>query len=240
MMRELWLARHAESAGNVAATRAEAEGLEVIPLDVRDADVELSPTGLEQAQALGDWLQPRVPDIDTLWSSPYARARGTLAAALGERHGDRVVFSDERLRDRELGVLDLLTHTGVQARFPGELARRRHLGKFYHRPPGGESWADVALRLRSFFRDYEAAAGDRAFVMAHDAIVMVSLYVLLGWSEPELLEFAQANLVGNASVTHLERVDGRFRLVEFGNVDHLRVEGAPVTAHPGVDDVTPG
>ena len=240
MMRELWLARHAESAGNVAATRAEAEGLEVIPLDVRDADVELSPTGLEQAQALGDWLQPRVSDIDTLWSSPYARARGTLAAALGERHGDRVVFSDERLRDRELGVLDLLTHTGVQARFPGELARRRHLGKFYHRPPGGESWADVALRLRSFFRDYEAAAGDRAFVMAHDAIVMVSLYVLLGWSEQELLEFAQANLVGNASVTYLDRVDCRFRLVEFGNVDHLRVEGAPVTAHPGVDDVTPG
>ena len=240
MMRELWLARHAESAGNVAATRAEAEGLEVIPLDVRDADVELSPTGLEQAQALGDWLQPRVSDIDTLWSSPYARARSTLAAALGERHGDRVVFSDERLRDRELGVLDLLTHTGVQARFPGELARRRHLGKFYHRPPGGESWADVALRLRSFFRDYEAAAGNRAFVMAHDAIVMVSLYVLLGWSESELLKFAQVNLVGNASVTHLERVDGRFRLVEFGNVDHLRVEGAPVTAHPGVDDVNPG
>ena len=79
-MRELWLARHAESAGNVAATRAEAEGLEVIPLDIRDADVELSPTGLEQAQALGDWLQPRLSEVDTLWSSPYARARGTLAA----------------------------------------------------------------------------------------------------------------------------------------------------------------
>ena len=240
MMRELWLARHAESAGNVAATRAEAEAMEVIPLDVRDADVELSSTGLEQAQALGDWLQPRVAEVDTLWSSPYRRARATLAVALGDQHGDRVVFVDERLRDRELGVLDLLTHAGVQARFPGELVRRRHLGKFYHRPPGGESWADVALRLRSFFRDFEATAGDRAFVMAHDAVVMVSLYVLLGWSESELLEFAQVNLVGNASVTHLERVDGRFRLVEFGNVDHLRIEGAPVTAHPGVGDVTPG
>ncbi|WP_162529612.1 histidine phosphatase family protein, partial [Agromyces humi] len=140
---------------------------------------------------------------------------------------------------RELGVLDLLTHTGVAARFPGEVARRRHLGKFYHRPPGGESWADIALRLRSFFGDFEAAAGERAFVMAHDAIVMVSLYVLLGLSETELLEFARANVVGNASVTHLERVDGRWRLVEFGDVAHLRVEGAPVTAHPGADDVTP-
>ena len=49
MVRELWLARHAESVGNVAATRAEAECLEVIPLDIRDADVGLSSTGVEQA-----------------------------------------------------------------------------------------------------------------------------------------------------------------------------------------------
>ena len=238
-MRELWLARHGESVGNVAATRAELERMEVIPLDIRDADVGLSETGVEQAGALGDWLQPRLPELDTLWSSPYVRARHTLELALGEADAGRVVFSDERLRDRELGVLDLLTVTGVEARFPQELARRHHLGKFYHRPPGGESWADVALRLRSFFRDFESAAGDRAFVMAHDAIVMVALYVLLGLTEAELLEFAQRNVVGNASVTHLERVDGRWRLLEFGAVEHLRVEGAPVTVHPRVDDVTP-
>jgi broad specificity phosphatase PhoE len=239
VVKELWLARHGESVGNVAASRAEFEQLEVIPLDIRDADVPLSPTGVEQAQALGRWLHAHLEGIDTLWTSPYVRARHTLEVALGTEGEPRVVWSDERLRDRELGVLDLLTHTGVHARFPTELARRRHLGKFYHRPPGGESWADVALRLRSFYRDFEATAGDRAFVMAHDAVVMVSLYVLLGLTEPELLEFAQANVVGNASVTHLERVDGRFRLVEFGMVEHLQVEGAPVTVHPGHEDVTP-
>lgn len=238
-MRELWLARHGESIGNMAATAAEADGLEVIPLELRDADVPLSPTGVEQAGALGRWLQGHRSEIDTFWTSPYVRARQTLELALGEPRERPVAFADERLRDRELGVLDLLTHTGVGARFPTELARRRHLGKFYHRPPGGESWADVALRLRSFFRDAGESAGDRAFVMAHDAIVMVSLYVLLGWSEAELLEFAQANVVGNASVTHLERVDGRFRLVEFGIVEHLRAEGAPVTLHPGDEDVKP-
>ena len=240
MVRELWIARHGESVGNVAASRAESERLEAIPLDIRDADVPLSSTGVEQAAALGDWLRDRLPQIDTLWSSPYERARQTLTLALGDAGGgEHVIYSDERIRDRELGILDLLTHTGVQARFPGELARRRHLGKFYHRPPGGESWADVALRLRSFFRDFEDTAGDRAFIVAHDAIVMVSLYVLLGLSETELLEFAQANVVGNASVTHLERVDGRFRLVEFGMVEHLRAEGAPVTVHPGPENVTP-
>jgi len=239
VVRELWLARHGESVGNVAASQAEAEGLEVIPLEPRDADVPLSPVGVEQAEALSRWLQPRLSEFDSYWTSPYVRARQTLEIALGPELATTVVFADERLRDRELGVLDLLTRTGVQARVPTEFERRRHLGKFYHRPPGGESWADVALRLRSFFRDFGDTAGDRAFVMAHDAVVMVSLYVLLGLSERELLEFAQANVVGNASVTQLEHVDGRFRLVGFGMVEHLRADGAAVTLHPGDADVTP-
>jgi len=34
-----------------------------------------------------------------------------------------------------------------------EAARRARLGKLYYRPPGGESWADVALRLRSFLSE---------------------------------------------------------------------------------------
>ncbi len=239
MVREVWLARHGESIGNVAASRAEAEGLEVIPLEPRDADVPLSPVGIDQADALGRWLRPRLGEFDSFWTSPYVRARQTLEIAVGEQAEDAIVFADERLRDRELGVLDLLTRAGVLARVPTEFERRRHLGKFYHRPPGGESWADVALRLRSFFRDFGDTAGDRAFVMAHDAVVLLSLYVLLGWSEGQLLEFAQANLVGNASVTQLEHADGRFRLVAFGVVDHLRVEGAAVTLHPGDPDVTP-
>ena len=38
-------------------------------------------------------------------------------------------------------------------RHPAEVPRARraaaHVGKFYFRPPGGESWCDVILRLRS-------------------------------------------------------------------------------------------
>jgi broad specificity phosphatase PhoE len=43
---------------------------------------------------------------------------------------DLPIRVDERLRDRELGVLDLLTMQGVKARFPQEAERRRWLGKF--------------------------------------------------------------------------------------------------------------
>lgn len=238
-LNELWLARHGESIGNVAATRAEIDGLDVIPLDPRDADVPLSETGREQATALGDWLAAHRDELDIFWVSPYARARETLAIALGEAGQDAAVVVDERLRDRELGILDLLTRQGVARLHPAEMARRQHLGKFYHRPPGGESWADVALRLRSFLRDVANGPGERALLVAHDAVVMLVLYILLPMGEEELLTFATDHTVLNASVTHLVRTEAGWELAVFSDVQHLRREGADVTAHPGDPDVEP-
>ncbi|MEE3921664.1 histidine phosphatase family protein [Micromonospora sp. BRA006-A] len=91
--------------------------------------------------------------------SPYLRAVRTAELALD---GTGIPASvDERLRDRELGVLDGLTAHGVTRRHPEEAQRRTRLGKFYYRPPGGESWTDVALRLRALLgdlrRDHEGA-----------------------------------------------------------------------------------
>ncbi|MET0844270.1 MAG: histidine phosphatase family protein [Mycetocola sp.] len=241
---ELWLVRHGESIGNIAASAAEADGADVIAVDIRDADVPLSRTGHEQAEALQPWLADRRSSLGSVWCSPYVRARQTLDAALGQDRSDIRIAVDERLRDRELGILDLLTTTGVRNLHPDEVARRQHLGKFYHRPPGGESWADVVLRLRSFVADAppsEHVRSNSALVVAHDAVVMLFLYICLDLSEAELLEFAQSHTVANASVTHLARpsTEDRWDLVDFSNVDHLEHGGAPVTVHPGDDDVRP-
>ena len=237
---ELWLVRHGESVGNVAATRAQREGLDVIPLDLRDADVPLSPVGRTQARALGEWMAAHPEQIDAFWVSPYARARETLTIALKDEESisaPRVV--DERLRDRELGILDLLTRVGVERLHPGEAERRRHLGKFYHRPLGGESWADVALRLRSFLRDALPGPAGSAMIVAHDAVVMLLLSVLLPLDEAELLEFAAANTVDNASITHLRLTEEGWEVVDFSSVAHLERADAPVTEHAGSPDVQP-
>ncbi|QIG38723.1 histidine phosphatase family protein [Microbacterium sp. 4R-513] len=238
---DLWLVRHGESVANIAATRAEREGLERIPIDIRDADVPLSPTGREQAQALSTWWAANRDAVDVCWVSPYRRARETLAIARGDDDDHAAAIVDERLRDRELGILDLLTRRGVEHLHPEEADRRRHLGKFYHRPPGGESWADVALRLRSFLRDELPRCEGGGLIVAHDAVVMILLYLLLPLEEAELLDFAASHTVLNASVTQLTRDDesGGWRLAEFAGVGHLQVEGAPVTVHPGNPDVEP-
>ncbi|MCR2764404.1 histidine phosphatase family protein [Microbacterium sp. zg.B48] len=236
---ELWLVRHGESIANAAASRAEREGLEVVPIDIRDADVPLSRTGEDQAEALRAWIGEHRSALDAFWVSPYVRARETLAIALAGSPAGAVIAVDERLRDRELGILDLLTTRGVAMRHPEEAERRRRLGKFYHRPPGGESWADVALRLRSFLGDALLSPAQSALIVAHDAVVMLLLYLLLPLEERDLLEFAAAHTVLNASVTHLVRVESGWQLVEFSTVDHLTREGAAVTEHPGSPDVQP-
>ncbi len=86
---------------------------------------------------------------------------------------------DERLREKEFGILDRLTPLGIRAKYPDLAEQRLHVGKFYFRPPGGESWCDVILRLRSFLdmltREYR---GDRVLVVAHQVIVNCLRYLL--------------------------------------------------------------
>lgn len=241
MTARLLLVRHGESEGNVAATRAERAGDEVVGVTTRDADTPLSATGEEQARALGRHLATLPPDRTpgTLWCSPYLRARRTAELAAGEAGLDLRPVLDERLRDRELGILDGLTSHGVAARFPEEAARRDHVGKLYYRPPGGESWADVALRLRSLLADLtrDTSGTDRTvLVVCHDAVIWLLRYVAEGLTEEELMTEVAEHSVRNASLTELTRTDGGWRVEAFDDVTHLAAQDEPVTEHPGQGD----
>ena len=235
------LVRHGESAANVAATAAEALGAEIIDMPLRDADVPLTPTGTDQAQALRRWLDARPAGDypDSVWVSPYLRAAETASIALGGRPDGARPVHDERLRDRELGVLDLLTSSGVEARLPAEAARRRRLGKYYYRPPGGESWADVSLRIRSFLPVLDADnCGPTAMVVSHDAVILLFRMVCEGLAEPDALHLARTEPLLNASITRLRRRDRRspWRVDTYNDVSHLVTAGASVTAHTSAKD----
>jgi broad specificity phosphatase PhoE len=240
---ELLLVRHAESVGNVARESSEAADSETIAIDVRDADVALSPLGRGQAAAFGHWLAalPSTQRPSRAWSSSYLRARETAEIALVGAGLECPLWVDERLRDRELGVLDRLTARGVRTRYPDEAERRRHLGKFYYRPPGGESWTDVVLRLRSFLRDISDLDRGVGLIVAHDAVVLLLRYICENLDEATLLDIARTRSVGNASITRLVRNDatGAWNL-DLDNVQqHLIEHGSMPTAHEAAHDVDP-
>lgn len=222
---ELLLVRHGESLGNVARVRAKAEGAPVMDIEQRDADVALTDLGRRQSAALGRWLSALPADRrpEAVWSSPYRRTADTAAIALDVAGLDLPVRTDERLRDREMGILDRLTGAGIAEQHPDEGDRWRWHGKFYYRPPGGEAWTDVALRVRSVLADLDRFEdGRRVLVVCHDAVVYLTRYVCEQLSEPDLVRIA-GDVVGNASVTRLVRPAGavRWTLDGFDIADHL-------------------
>ena len=237
----LVLVRHAQSVGNVADEHARARGLERLELDTRDADTPLSPVGDEQARALGEHLRdlPEAERPHVVLSSPYERARRTADLALGVAGLDHRLVIDERLRERDLGVLDGYTRRGIEAVFPEEAARRSRVGKLYYRPAGGESWVDVALRVRSVLRDIGAEHDGRTvWVFSHQAVIMTFRLVLESLDEATLLRADREEPLPNVSLTSYVRGDhGALELEAYARTTALADRDAPVTAEPPAAEV---
>ena len=239
----LWIVRHGESAGNVARDRARAQDAITYDFGTRDADVPLSELGERQADALGRWFAelPGHERPDVFLCSPYLRAQQTMLRVLQQCgiDGDRIRY-DERLREREFGIFDGLTRRGVEQHYPDQARALNLIGKFYHRPPGGESWCDVILRLRSVIdtitREYRC---DRVLIVAHQVTVLCFRYLLERMSEAQILEIDRQKDVANCAITgyafdpnvgHI----GKLMLERYNFVAPLVEAGAPVTTEPDV------
>ena len=241
----LYIVRHGESSGNVARDRANAAHDLMIETNARDVDVALSPLGERQATALGHWFgalsAEQKPTV--VITSPYIRARQTteiIRNLAGFEYASNAasLVVDERFREKEFGILDGLTRYGILDRFPEQAALRTLLGKFYHRPPGGESWCDVILRLRSAFemlcREYR---GERVLVVAHSVVVLCMRYIIEELTEAEILEIDRDTEVANCSVTRYDLdpslgTVGKLALDSFNFVAPLTTEGTEVTSRP--------
>lgn len=239
---QLWIVRHGQSAGNVARDVAEAAAHHWVNVSTRDVDTPLSALGEQQSMALGHWFSGMPADArpTAVLTSPFLRARQTTSLLLDSAGIDpeAIMFrADERLREKEFGILDRLTKVGVQEKYPLLNDQRSQVGKFYFRPPGGESWCDVILRLRSIVdtltRDYQQ---ERVLIVAHQVIVNCFRYLLERLDEAQILMIDRAADVPNCAVTSYEfdttlgRGKLALRLVNF--IAPLREAGTPVTAEP--------
>ena len=239
----LWLVRHGQSQGNVARDAAQEAGLPVIDLDLRDVDVPLSELGHAQAEATGRWFAalPESEKPEVILSSPYVRSRQTAEAicdAGGLAGGAKPTVLDERLREREFGVFDGLTTMGIRQKYPEEASHRSKMGKFYHRPPGGESWADVILRLRSMMNTINLQYADkRVLVVAHQVVVLCMRYILEELTEAQILAIDKQAEILNCGICAFDFEPNQqslcvptLALWNFGAP--MEAEGTPQTAEP--------
>ena len=204
----------------------------------------LSELGRQQAEALGRWFAalPEAERPEVVLSSPYVRARqtaeGDLRGGRRRRRRARGRSIDERLREREFGILDRLTTEGIRANYPDQAEQRSLLGKFYHRPPGGESWADVILRLRSALDTISLHHADRrVLIVCHQVVVLCFRYILEELDEARMLAIDKEGDVVNCGICEYEfepddAKDCVPRLVRYNFAAPLIEEAAPVTSAP--------
>ncbi|MDB4912755.1 MAG: phosphoglycerate mutase [Gemmatimonadetes bacterium] len=172
----------------------------------------------------------------TILSSPYVRAMQTSDAVRAEGALlDVSLRADERLREKEFGVLNKLTRAGIARYYPEQAEQRAALGKFYHRPPGGESWCDVILRLRSLLDTislHHSGPDARVLLVAHQVIVLCLRYLLEDLDEDRILAIDAAADVANCGVTEYRLSatgEERLCLATYNSVAPLVNEGTPVT-----------
>ena len=196
--------RHAESEAN--ARREYLNQMNspecYLNLGKRDVDVDLTGKGETQADDTGRYLTAHYPAFDAAYISPYRRTRHTADRVMSEFPSRPAeVIIEERLREKEFGVLEGLTRHGVQTLRPEEHERKLRIGKYYYRPPGGESYPDVNLRVHSFLGTLAREhAGGRVLVVTHSVVVLCFRRLLERMEEQDLLELDRRDEVKNASL----------------------------------------
>ena len=124
-------------------------------------DAPLTDTGVRLAVAAAKRLAPA--GIAAIVTSPLQRAVRTaeeVAAATGIP-----VLTDEGFRETDFGAWEGLTFTEVRARWPSEMAR--WLADPSVAPPGGESFAQVSVRVTAALHRVLAS-------QAHQTVLIVS------------------------------------------------------------------
>jgi broad specificity phosphatase PhoE len=138
-------------------------------------DSDLTLRGRDQIRAVSERLA-RLP-IDIILASDLPRAART-AEAIGAASGLSVRL-DERLRERDVGILQGLTDAEGRARHP-DVFRELDSLRVDYAIPGGESAKDVRTRLASLVDDLlEGAEGAYALAVAHGGVARGLLWHLL-------------------------------------------------------------
>lgn len=171
---ELYLLRHGQTVWN---SRGRMQGQQDSPLIWK---------GINQARACGDLLARRLerPADYSLVSSPLGRAWQTaaiVAEALGREPEE--IRHEPRLMEVRFGDWEGLTWDEIEASEPGVTARRLAT-RWTYRPPGGETYAEVAERIGDWLRSVEPGA--KLIVIGHGLAGRILRGLFLGLSHEEI------------------------------------------------------
>ena len=193
------LIRHGQSQGNVRE------------IFLGHSDWDLSPLGFLQASLCAEHLKD-VP-YSAVYSSDLIRAVHT-AQPLSDAHG-LVVQTSCALRELYAGAWEGKPYAALERQYPESFSRWRK-DIFAVTPVDGEDPRDLARRVTEYLTSLaQKHAGERIAVFTH-ATAIRAFCTTLPTATPIEISWA-----GNASVTTVRFVDGKFLLLSYGDNAYL-------------------
>lgn len=190
------IARHGETRGNLSDTlQGQLAG-------------SLSERGWRQARALAESLRSR--RFDVIYSTDLKRGLDT-ARVIAQAH-DAPLVIEPLLRERHFGKYQSTNRT----RFYGR--ERAMRDPVRHRPPGGESLADVYGRAQQFVTlRLNANKANSVLIVSHGDLIRMLLGVLQGLPVEKAAQIRQTN----ACVNVLRMGRAGCRVVRLNSLAHL-------------------
>jgi broad specificity phosphatase PhoE len=150
-------------------------------------DSPLLPESIESIRYMGKSLKTR--NIACIYSSPLDRCRKSVEIICGTIHTP-VIFVDD-LVECDHGKCEGLTLDESKRLFPGFFAEREFGNKWNVKWPDGESYADIARRLKRIINMIDLTRS--SLIVAHETVNKILAGLLLGFSQDKIIRLKQRN-----------------------------------------------
>jgi probable phosphoglycerate mutase len=175
----------------------------------------LTELGIRQAQAIAKGVSKF--SIDEFYSSDLGRSVQT--AKIISQSIDKEFIPDARLREQNLGILQGLTRTAFELRFPEEYSQFISNDPDY-RIPGGESVRDRFSRCIYYVEDISKTHyGKSILIVTHGGVLMSFIHKALCIPLTQKRTFSLLN--GSINIFSIsEKME--WRLDVWGDINHMR------------------
>jgi broad specificity phosphatase PhoE len=211
---ELIFVRHGESEGNVAVEAGNKGDYSHYTDEFRskhNCDLDLTERGIGQANKAGLWIKENINNgiFDGYYVSTYKRARKT-AGYLGLPNALWNVR--DYIREHDWGNLDAMTFEERWQKYP-DAKRARDINPYYSSAPGGESLADVVIRVRVGILStvYRVHPNERVIIVSHGNILWPIRIIMEGLLPEQYLTLKELNRksdkINNCQILQYSRIN---------------------------------
>jgi broad specificity phosphatase PhoE len=172
-------------------------------------DWDLDERGHSQAAALRDWYGTH----DLVYSSPLSRAQSTAGYL-----ANNGVVTVEDLKELGMGKWEGLTSPEVIERWPDLMADIFRDGVDLRRGEDGETWGELARRVRNAVHSLRPAIGMPTVVVAHGGAIRSYISSLTSTTDTHA---ESLHTPRNTSVTHISFHDDGPLIIDYAVATHL-------------------